>query len=360
MLQAADWRCDTLRPSRGESASGEGATMNVRQLETLVWVAALKSFQAAALRLHITQPAVSARIAALESELGEPLFDRSASHPTLTARGEQVARYAQEVIKLTRTLKEGAAGTPGIGQSIVRIGAVPTLTHAWLPHLVRLVQERFPSVQIEVVVERSDQLRKRLSQRELDVAFLFGPSFDTDVRSVWLGDAAIVWVAAPALGLAGQQLGAGDLASHVVITYESGSHVSFELQRHLASKDVTPRAFIHTNSTTALLRLVRSGAGIAAVSSVAVEPDCEHEALDVLEVDIQLPKFEIFASYLASAPSPIGGDLVVIASEISERYHRQRERSSSTKRAAAPKPSHATGGVPIKRSASRKRARTGT
>ena len=331
--------------------------MNVRQLETLVWVAALKSFQAAALRLHITQPAVSARIAALESELGEPLFARSDGHPTLTPRGEQVARYAQEVIKLTRKLKDGAGGTPAVAQSIVRIGAVPTLAHAWLPQLVRLVQERFPSVQIEVVVESTDQLRKRLSQRELDVAFLFGPSFDTDVRSVWLGDAAIVWVAAPAMRLAGQRLGARDLASHVVITYESGSHVSVELQRHLASNDVTPRAFIHTNSTTALLRLVRSGAGIAAVSSVAVEPDCEHEALDLLEVDIQLPKFEIFASYLASAPSPIGADLVVIATDISERYHRPRERSVSAKRAAAPKPSAASGGGRIKMSGSQKRGR---
>lgn len=331
--------------------------MNVRQLETLVWVAALKSFQAAALRLHITQPAVSARIAALESELGEPLFDRSAGHPTLTPRGEHVARYAQEVIKLTRQLKDGAGGTPAVAQSIVRIGAVPTLAHAWLPQLVRLVQERFPSVQIEVVVESTDLLRKRLSQRELDVAFLFGPSFDTDVRSVWLGDAAIVWVAAPAMRLAGQRLGARDLASHVVITYESGSHVSVELQRHLASNDVTPRAFIHTNSTTALLRLVRSGAGIAAVSSVAVEPDCEHEALDLLDVDIQLPKFEIFASHLASAPSPIGADLVVIATEISERYHRPRERSVTAKRAAAPKPSAASGGGRIKTSGSQKRGR---
>ena len=59
--------------------------MDVNQLEVLVAVAKEQSFSRAALSLHRTQPAVSQAIRRLESELGEPLFDRSSKDGTLTA-----------------------------------------------------------------------------------------------------------------------------------------------------------------------------------------------------------------------------------------------------------------------------------
>lgn len=53
--------------------------MNIRFLETFIWVAQLRSFKAAAGKLHLTQAAISGRIAALENDLGELLFERAAA-----------------------------------------------------------------------------------------------------------------------------------------------------------------------------------------------------------------------------------------------------------------------------------------
>lgn len=295
--------------------------MNIRQLETLVWVAALRSFHAAALRLNITQPAVSARIAALESELNGLLFDRTQAQPTLTSRGEEVARYAQEVLKLTRTLTESDANRASAAQATVRVGAIPTLSHAWLPDLIELIRLRFPSVEAEVVVETSDNLRRRLSQRELDVAFLFGPSFDNDVRSVWLGNATIAWAASPKLGLDRKRLSAADIAAHTILTYESGSPVNHEVRRMFRERGIVPSGFISTNASPALLQLIRQGCGVAAVSSVAIDADCKAGLIEILDVDLPLPTFEVFASYLGSAPDPISRVLVDLAIELSKPYH---------------------------------------
>lgn len=278
----------------------------------------------------------------LEKELDAPLFDRKQAQPTLTPRGEEVARYAQEVLELTRSLKDAAAKKGSVAQATVRIGAIPTLAHAWLPELIEILQTRFPSVEAEVVVEVSDSLRRRLSQRELDVAFLFGPSFENDVRSVWLGNATIVWTASPSLGLGGKRLGAAEMAAHTILTYESGSPVNFEVRRMFRDRALAPRGFISTNSTPALLDLTKRGSGVGVMSNVAIDADRKAGLLEVLDVDLPLPEFEIFASYLGTAPDPIGQMLVDLASEVSGPYHRKpipEAADSPTPRRQGRKPS---------------------
>ncbi len=74
--------------------------MDINQLEVLVAVAREKSFSRAAETLHRTQPAVSQAIRRLETELGEPLFDRSSKDGTLTAAGRVLLGVAQQILNL--------------------------------------------------------------------------------------------------------------------------------------------------------------------------------------------------------------------------------------------------------------------
>src|ERR1700756_4931236 len=74
--------------------------MDLNQLEVLLAVAQEKSFSRAAESLHRTQPAVSQAIRRLEAELGEQLFDRSSKDGTLTAAGQVLLDYAQQMLNL--------------------------------------------------------------------------------------------------------------------------------------------------------------------------------------------------------------------------------------------------------------------
>ncbi|RYH17348.1 MAG: LysR family transcriptional regulator, partial [Alcaligenaceae bacterium] len=64
--------------------------MTLKQIEAFYWAAALGNFAMAAARLHITQSSLSKRIAELESELDQTLFDRSHKHSALTLAGERL------------------------------------------------------------------------------------------------------------------------------------------------------------------------------------------------------------------------------------------------------------------------------
>src|SRR5258708_3518257 len=74
--------------------------VDLRNLETFVWVAQLRGFRAAAAKLNTTQPAVSARIAALEDELGARLFDRARRGAALTVKGEKLLGYPERMLQL--------------------------------------------------------------------------------------------------------------------------------------------------------------------------------------------------------------------------------------------------------------------
>ena len=74
--------------------------MDINQLEVLIAVAQEKSFSRAAERLHRTQPAISQAIRRLETEIGEPLFDRSSKDGTMTAAGRVLFGLAQQMINL--------------------------------------------------------------------------------------------------------------------------------------------------------------------------------------------------------------------------------------------------------------------
>src|SRR3954462_14697185 len=107
--------------------------MNLRFVEAFYWVASLKSVTRAAEKLYLTQSAMSARIAALEEELGVLLLDRRDKQFRLTVAGMRFFNHAQRLLTLQREIK-GEMGSAGGAQRAVslRIGAIESVLHSWL------------------------------------------------------------------------------------------------------------------------------------------------------------------------------------------------------------------------------------
>jgi len=78
--------------------------MNLRFVEAFIVVTRLKSFRAAADKLHTTQPAISSRIAALEEELGVKLFERNSRAVTLTPQGSALLPLAESMLVLQQQM----------------------------------------------------------------------------------------------------------------------------------------------------------------------------------------------------------------------------------------------------------------
>lgn len=109
--------------------------MNLRFLETFVWVARLKSFRLTAEKLFTTQASVSSRIAALEADLGVKLLLRDSRGVSLTPEGGKVLEYAERMLETAKAMKQSLdSDRAKVGR--IRIGVMDTVIHTWMSALV--------------------------------------------------------------------------------------------------------------------------------------------------------------------------------------------------------------------------------
>jgi DNA-binding transcriptional LysR family regulator len=160
-------------------------------LETLLWIARLGTFSAAAERLNTTQPSVSARIRELESHVGVKLFQREGRRMVLTIRGRQLAQQCEplwndlESLLLSPETFAQASGT-------VRLGCGEIAAALWLPTFVAELKRSMPRVTLEVDIDLTINLRQKLEAGLLDIAFVVGP---IDTPTLWASRIASIEMA---------------------------------------------------------------------------------------------------------------------------------------------------------------------
>lgn len=228
-------------------------------VETLLWIARLGTFRAAAERLNTTQPAISARIRELEGQLGVELFRREGRRMVLTSRGRQLVRdceplWAQfETVLLRPGAFRGATG-------VVRIGAGEIAAASCLPGFVRQAGLELPGVTLEVELDLTARMVQRLLGGTSDMVFLAGPVAAPGIRTAPIGGVGLAWLASPetaAAFRAGQPLRVWSLPLHSPI-----HQITLEtLREHNA-----PSLGVNTcNNARTMIEIVASGGGAAAV-----------------------------------------------------------------------------------------------
>src|SRR5258708_3077872 len=146
--------------------------MEFSQLETFAIVASERSFSRAAERLFRTQPAISIALRKLEEEIGAPLFDRSKKQPELTAAGEELLSYAQQLLNLRREAKDSIEALVRLHTGKVSIGANESTSLYLLPQMILDYRKQHPDIKIEVVRSPSERLPRDLSERSLDCGII--------------------------------------------------------------------------------------------------------------------------------------------------------------------------------------------
>ena len=142
-------------------------------LRTFVAIAETGSFTAAANAVFRTPSAVSMQIKKLEDILGRAVFVRDARSVSLTADGEMLLNFARRLLALNREAVSKFV-MPDIS-GIVRLGSPDDFGERVLPSVLKRFAQSHPAVAVDVVIDQSANLRKRLAGRQLDITLLTCP-----------------------------------------------------------------------------------------------------------------------------------------------------------------------------------------
>jgi DNA-binding transcriptional LysR family regulator len=281
--------------------------IDIRSLEVFYWVAKLGGFGRAATKLNTTQPAVSARIAALESEYGVRLLSRDKGlRPALTPAGVALFDQARRMIAL-QAETVALLRRPDSQGGLVRIGVADTLVHILLPALLRRLRAAYPLVTPDVQTDVSEKLRDALRAGELDLAFTLGHSGQIGAHELPLCALALAWVAAPSLAI-GASLTRATLADIPVLTYARNTQPYADLAAALTDPGLPAARIFPNGSLATIVRMALDGHGIAVIPHAVVRHELAAGALRALRCDIRVPDLSFVACWLdpgAGLPSLI-------------------------------------------------------
>ncbi|MFF4342619.1 LysR family transcriptional regulator [Kitasatospora sp. NPDC001540] len=272
----------------------------LRQLEYLVTVVDTGSFTRAAGRLHVTQPALSHQVRALEGALGGPLLERLPRAVRLTPLGRAVLPHARAVLADAGRLHAAARRATGLEEGELEVAAVHSVALGLLPPVLRAWRARHPGVRVRLrEYPHEELLRAATAAGRADLAV--GPLLDDwegPVRELGVEEFALVLPADDPLAAApGGVLPLAALAERDWVHYAPGHGLAEVLDAACARVGFLPRAAVRTEQTSAAPVLAAAGLGPALVPATVLPP-----ALDAAVLRPDPPVRRPLAAYTRSRP----------------------------------------------------------
>ena len=263
-----------------------GRPMDLREVRTFVCVADLGTVSRAAEHLHITQPALSRRIANLERELGVRLFDRTGRRLLLTSEGAQLLGECRGLLNHFRGIRERADGLRRGDAGMLRVSASPHLIEGLFPDFLRHYAKRYPNVHVRLVEVVGPQSLDMLDRGETDLAQAVARAIKPDERTFGafsLAPMEMLAACPPGLNLGRNgTIEIAALAPYPLLqaTEDFAMRRSFDSACRLAG--FAPNYILECRSPHALLAMAQAGHGIAIIPSALRAPRYRVRRLRVL------------------------------------------------------------------------------
>ena len=243
-------------------------------LKAFVTVAELQSFAAAAKALHLSQPALSRRIAHLESVLEVRLFDRTTRSVELTQLGQ---RFFGEVRKLLLELDRSVHGLHDAAQletGDITVGCVFSAVHHFLPEVIRTFRARHPQVMVRIIEEGADEVLASVKSGEADFALNYIGMHDAEVEFTPLLKESFVLACPAAHPLARRRkVRWEELADHPYALVSHASRNRVLIDQALAHVGRGPRPACEVRHISTLIGLVEQGLVVAVVPQLTLPSD---------------------------------------------------------------------------------------
>lgn len=236
--------------------------MSIRELESLVAVADRGSITAAAERLFLSVPAVSAHIASLEAALGTQLLDRRHKPARLNSAGASLCERARGVLGAYRQFYETVSDSADLA-GMLTVGASPTVLTNVIPKTLVALRAAHPRIQVRMRYGRAWSLLKELQHGEIDALIISQPQGAIgDTKWTSFAREPVMVIAPPeAKGRTDEAL----LAEYPYIRFGKRFWVGDTIAAHLAARGIVPNQIMEVDSREAIALMVRHGLGVSIV-----------------------------------------------------------------------------------------------
>jgi DNA-binding transcriptional LysR family regulator len=243
--------------------------MDLRRLRTFVAVAELGTVSQAALRLRITQPALSRQISELEREFGIRLFDRVGRRLMLTSVGDQVLEDCRKVLGQVSSLAQRIELLGRGSSGVLKVAAPPQTIESVLSRFLPRYAERFPNVQVRLTEALGHEQLVLLERGEAHLGIRHNQGTDPRFESHALppDEALAACATSLALGHAGA-IDIGRLASYPLLLPDTGYSVRKMFDAACRLAEVEPNILLESRAPHTLLALAEAGHGVAIIPSI--------------------------------------------------------------------------------------------
>lgn len=232
---------------------------DLRQLRYFVALVEHGNFARAALAVHLSQPALSRSIQALEANLDCVLVNRHTRSVSLTAQGQVLHQHALHLLSASQALEQAIRQVDNLEAGEIRIGAGPFPAAGVMPRALGSLLGKYPKLRVEVIVENGESLRQRLLNEEIEL-------FVADIRGL-CGDVLLEIKALPVHPIIAICRPGHPLLAHEELTFRSisgfplaGTNIPEQVARDIQHDGGRKSALsIRSDNFTLLASLVEQG-----------------------------------------------------------------------------------------------------
>jgi DNA-binding transcriptional LysR family regulator len=265
------------------------AAVQLAQLQGLIEIARAGTIGRAAEQLSITQPALSARLKALEEELDCELVTRGRGGSRLTDAGRALLPYAERAIAAIDEGADRARELAGGRAGAIAIGAAPAVSAYVLPVVLRHFRAKHPDAQISVRSGHSEELLEFVLKGDVQVGIM-RPLKHPDVISTPVYEDGLILVAPRGHRFARlPHVRMQDLASEQLVTFDRASSYHELTRVMFRSAGVRPRSFLEVDNIDAAKRMVQEELGVALLPRSAVQAELRSQQLRAITVSDMTP-----------------------------------------------------------------------
>tara|TARA_R110002110_G_scaffold107320_3_gene268533 strand:+ start:38591 stop:39469 length:879 start_codon:yes stop_codon:yes gene_type:complete len=261
--------------------------VDIQNLQAFLLVAEEGSFSLAAERLHLSQPAVSKRIALLEQSLGCELFDRIGRHIGLTEAGQALLPHAKAIVQQLFTAEQAVRDLSGEVAGQLRLATSHHIGLHRLPPVLSAFSKAYPEANIDIDFMDSEQAYDLIMQSRSELAVVtLAPVADDSMitRPLWR-DPLVFMVAADHPLAARGACRLADLARHPAILPGLNTYTGQIVKRLFADHRLSLQVSMATNYLETIRMMASVGLGWTVLPQTMLDPDLV--ALPVAAVELE-------------------------------------------------------------------------